>query len=131
MRPDPIGIIGGVNFFTYVDNNPINQIDPWGLKGGLLIPIRKLIKKNVSGQNIVGTYIEKTFNVPTSPYAIIVYDFLNPREAGIPSEIEMQYIRLWTQDQYQNKNDIMLDFLKPADDLIFDEKEKIERNLCP
>ena len=32
MCADPIGIVGGVNFYTYVLNNSLNRIDPWGLK---------------------------------------------------------------------------------------------------
>lgn len=47
LTPDPIGLEGGINLFTYVDsvgkpffetnlytytgNNPVNRIDPWGL----------------------------------------------------------------------------------------------------
>ncbi len=32
LRKDPIGIMGGVNIFTYVSNNPIGKKDPFGLK---------------------------------------------------------------------------------------------------
>jgi len=33
IHADPIGFSGGINFYAYVANNPINKIDPWGLRG--------------------------------------------------------------------------------------------------
>lgn len=31
LTPDPIGLAGGMNIFAYVQNNPVNAIDPIGL----------------------------------------------------------------------------------------------------
>ncbi len=31
LTPDPLGIVGGINFYSYVQNNPVAEIDPLGL----------------------------------------------------------------------------------------------------
>lgn len=33
LSPDPIGYYDSMNLYQYVTNNPLNWIDPWGLKG--------------------------------------------------------------------------------------------------
>ena len=39
LRPDPIGLQGGVNLYQYAGSNPVNMIDIWGLDtwAGLVI----------------------------------------------------------------------------------------------
>jgi RHS repeat-associated protein len=35
LRPDPIGLAGGINLFAYVQNDPVNWIDIEGLQGDI------------------------------------------------------------------------------------------------
>jgi RHS repeat-associated protein len=38
LTPDPIGIDAGINLFAYVENNPTNDTDPYGLQGAVPAP---------------------------------------------------------------------------------------------
>lgn len=46
LRPDPIGLLGGLNLCAYVENNPVNWIDLYGLD--VIITIRRGISTNMS-----------------------------------------------------------------------------------
>jgi RHS repeat-associated protein len=130
LTPDPMGFISGdFNFYSYVNNNPIINFDPFGLRGGILLPIRRLIKKNVTGEDIIFQVFEKSLNIPTSFYGIIVYDFLNPAEAGIPNELE--YLKLWNARHANYKTDPQLPTpIYPEVFLIYTGEEKISGERC-
>jgi RHS repeat-associated protein len=94
---DPILFDGGdTDLYGYCLSDPVNAIDPEGLKGGALIPIVKFLKKYVKGGDIIGPIVQKALSIPLTPIAILTYDFLNPRPAGVPDEDFLLY-------QYYNK----------------------------
>jgi RHS repeat-associated protein len=96
---DPILFGGGdTDLYGYVLNDPINLIDSDGLKGGILIPIRNFIKKNFGAGDVISTIIEKSVSIPTSVFGVLVYDFLNPKEAGVGDEVWLIY--QWEKEHY-------------------------------
>ena len=56
LRPDPIGLEGGINLFTYVSNNPVNKTDPKGLWS-----VRISFYKGYGGSVVFGTEGGKSF----------------------------------------------------------------------
>jgi RHS repeat-associated protein len=84
---DPILFNGGSSdLYGYVEHCPISRIDSVGLKGGALIPIRTWLKKNLSPDSIIGSILQEAIDIPLTPSGILLFDFLNPRDAGIPNE---------------------------------------------
>lgn len=62
LTPDPIGFAGGVNFYAYVNNDPISIIDPLGLKGSTFFP------KYIGGAITGGYGMDPNGQGPDSPY---------------------------------------------------------------
>ncbi|RTZ95478.1 MAG: hypothetical protein DSY90_13590, partial [Deltaproteobacteria bacterium] len=92
LTPDPIGLDGGINLFVYALNNPVNFVDPWGLKkGGIFIPIRRWIKKNIGVGDIVGPIVDQIVSIPYTPGAAFLY-IMAPKEIGKGSD-NIPYVR--------------------------------------
>ena len=72
LSPDPIGLDGGMNLYGYVGGDPINWIDPWGLRfaeswgaGGAVIGSSIAV-----GGSIVVDAVTGGFNIPATPAEI-------------------------------------------------------------
>ena len=102
---DPIFFAGGdSDLYGYVLSDPTSLIDPEGLKGGIIIPIRNLIKRTVGASDVISPIIEKGFSVPTSTGGILIYDFLNPKEAGVSNEAWLIY--QWEKEHYPDNSNL-------------------------
>ncbi len=63
ISEDPIGFAGGMNFYAYVENNPLKWVDPWGLDVTININ-----RTTYTTNSIVGT-VSVTSNVTTSTFS--------------------------------------------------------------
>jgi RHS repeat-associated protein len=59
VTPDPIGLEGGINLFTYVANNPVNWIDPFGRDVKI-----KIVRDIFTINSITGTITVTSDRIP-------------------------------------------------------------------
>jgi hypothetical protein len=52
ISEDPLGLDAGVSFYAYVKNNPVNAIDPYGLRDCPVSPCMQSCLEQIFGQQI-------------------------------------------------------------------------------
>jgi RHS repeat-associated protein len=63
IQPDPIGLAGGMNLFSYAENNPVNLIDPTGEWAQIFIRIAN----SPIGQRIASSFERIVGRIAASP----------------------------------------------------------------
>ncbi len=111
LSRDPLGESVGMNLYGFVWNDPVNWIDPLGLKGGIIRIIRNTLKRNVGADDIVGPIIEWSLNIPMTPIGFF-FLVMSPIDAGISDEEYQLY--LLTHDQTYQPMEYLLLYDNPG-----------------
>jgi RHS repeat-associated protein len=79
IQKDPIGIIGGLNVYSYAGNNPVTHMDPEGLLAPVIVAGLILI---AYGGACFGLRHDRTFNTINNKIAGSIDYFTNPNAPG-------------------------------------------------
>lgn len=72
---DPLGEVAGLNLYAYVENNPVNAVDPFGLSREAIVILSTPVPQPIGG-TFTGTTTEPT-NIEVGPIQIFVNGSFN------------------------------------------------------
>ena len=118
LQDDPIGIYGGLNVFVYSNNNPLSNVDTFGLRAGegcIKIPFGPLIKRSREE-------IERRLLDSFKDFLIIPVPELGPnldprdgvRRPGFkfPLSVVSFYLEIYRIDVYENQRINVLQYFQ-------------------
>ena len=89
LQPDPLGYMDGMNLYTYVDNSPLNWIDPFGLAGRKSVSVGRTMLEN--GSEFQQRDEEETL--------------LPPDAAHLPIKVEISNFPGWNAERRRRRPD--------------------------
>jgi RHS repeat-associated protein len=95
ITPDPLGFIDGPNLYVYVNNNPVNLIDPWGLCG----------EKDKWGPEWLEKLVPRYENYGGPGHTDPTF---KTEPADTMDELFMQHDWLWIHGKWRQSNTILL-----------------------